>query len=388
MYTWIIIGGGIQGMTAAVHFIEQKLCRPEELAVIDPHEEPMNVWSERTGRIHMPYLRSSFVHHLSSDPFALEKSASSREDFYGRYQRPSLSLFNRFSRRTLEALGCTENWVQGRAASLEKQEEGWTVHLEDGRALQSRYVLAAVGANETPYVPPALQGHASHVFAETSPLEQAAPPAAVIGGGITAAHTALHLAGHMPGLVTLVSRNPLRVRAFDADPGWLGPKKMHRFMEYDYENRRRCIHEARHTGTMTRELYFRLLQAERKGLLHRRVEEPVEAVPHGSSTTLIGSKGTHLGQFHSVIACTGFQQRLPASGLLQPLIETYSLPCAACGWPVLSASLMWQEGLFASGALAELEIGPSARNIAGAQRAARRITAYFQKRQAAELQLR
>jgi hypothetical protein len=49
------------------------------------------------------------------------------------------------------------------------------------------------------------------------------------------------------------------------------------------------------------------------------------------------------------------------------------LPFAPCGYPVVNRYLAWGRGLFVTGALAELELGPVARNISGARRAGERL---------------
>lgn len=56
-------------------------------------------------------------------------------------------------------------------------------------------------------------------------------------------------------------------------------------------------------------------------------------------------------------------------------VRRLGLRCAACGYPVVSPSLAWSDGLHVTGPLAELELGPSSRNIAGARRAADRLVA-------------
>lgn len=48
-------------------------------------------------------------------------------------------------------------------------------------------------------------------------------------------------------------------------------------------------------------------------------------------------------------------------------------PLLARGYPVLDARLRWAPGLYASGGLAELRLGPVARNLIGARRAAERL---------------
>ena len=53
--------------------------------------------------------------------------------------------------------------------------------------------------------------------------------------------------------------------------------------------------------------------------------------------------------------------------------------CAICGYPVVGEDLRWQERIFVTGPLAELQIGPCARNIIGARNVGRRLPALLQK---------
>ena len=59
--------------------------------------------------------------------------------------------------------------------------------------------------------------------------------------------------------------------------------------------------------------------------------------------------------------------------MVEDLIASASLPCAECGFPIVDSKLRWHPRVFVSGALAELELGPVSRNIAGARWAADRI---------------
>ena len=59
--------------------------------------------------------------------------------------------------------------------------------------------------------------------------------------------------------------------------------------------------------------------------------------------------------------------------MIDKLIESGSLPCAECGYPIVDTELRWHPRIYVSGPLAELELGPVSRNIAGARRAGDRI---------------
>ena len=60
---------------------------------------------------------------------------------------------------------------------------------------------------------------------------------------------------------------------------------------------------------------------------------------------------------------------------LDDAIETYGLPCAECGYPIVDRGLRWHPRILVTGPLAELEIGPVSRNHSGAMRAGDRIAA-------------
>jgi lysine/ornithine N-monooxygenase len=76
-----------------------------------------------------------------------------------------------------------------------------------------------------------------------------------------------------------------------------------------------------------------------------------------------------------ILLATGFGKKLPGGKLIKDLVENFDLEVSDfCGFPIVDENLSWgSRGIYVAGALAELEIGPSARNIAGARLAAERI---------------
>ena len=76
-----------------------------------------------------------------------------------------------------------------------------------------------------------------------------------------------------------------------------------------------------------------------------------------------------------VLLSTGFSGYRPGGSFIDQLVESESLPCASCGYPIVNESLCWHDGVYVSGPLAELELGPASRNISGARKAAERIVA-------------
>ena len=74
-----------------------------------------------------------------------------------------------------------------------------------------------------------------------------------------------------------------------------------------------------------------------------------------------------------VLLATGFPSRRPGEGWLDEVIKAHGLPCAECGYPIVDRGLRWHPRVLVMGALAELEIGPVARNLSGAIKAGDRI---------------
>ena len=129
--------------------------------------------------------------------------------------------------------------------------------------------------------------------------------------------------------------------------------------------------------------------------------------------TLRLSNGDSIDHVHEIILATGLGKNVPGHRIVHPLATKANLPLGPCGYPLVDQSLSWKplqqqnnndedddcntnagdndrevtttvtttiipttsSNIFLSGGLAELELGPSARNIAGARMAAERIAA-------------
>jgi len=192
------------------------------------------------------------------------------------------------------------------------------------------------------------------------------------GGGISAGQIALRLLneGHQ---VHLVSRHGLREHQFDSDPGWLGPKFMAGFQrERDFDKRRAMIAEARHKGSVPPDVHQADQRRIKAGELqwHQDAVERIDDDGGGCNVTL--ASGVKLDA-HRVLLATGFASPRPGGALVNQMIASDSLPCAQCGYPIVDQELRWHPRVFVSGPLAELELGPSSRNIAGARRAGDRL---------------
>jgi cation diffusion facilitator CzcD-associated flavoprotein CzcO len=330
----------------------------------------------------MRFLRSPAVHHLDVDPFGLLQWAGKRADRRGRglfappYDRPSLALFNAHADMVIERYGLAARHVQDRVVAIRPRGDGVDLDLAASGTLRAARVILAVGASEAPEWPAwavGLGARVQHVFGDGVAVEEEPGHTVVIGGGISASQVAVRLAeaGHP---TTVLARHAPREHQFDADPGWLGPRHMAAFDADRCEIRRRqFIQRARHRGSVPPDVLRAVERARASGRLVWRVGEVVDARPGDRELALETTAGALRAD--RVLLGTGFQRGRPGGALVDALVTEHGLPCAACGFPRVDATLRWHPRVMVSGPLAELELGPVARNISGGRRAADRILA-------------
>lgn len=387
MYKYVIVGGGVHGITMANYLLQLNKVTQDELLIIDPHAEPLANWQRCTNTISMPFLRSPSVHHLDLNPRSLSSFVKSSQydesaSFLGRLKRPSLSLFEEHCQCLIEDMSLDTCWQQGSVKSISRFGEGWQINLDSDEILYGQKLILAIGNSDKLHWPEwALklkeqqQAQIHHIFEPDLPeLETMKPPFTVIGGGITAVHLTLKLNRLFPEQVTLLKRHPFRVHDFDSDPGWLGPKKQTAFRKTRaYQKRREQIVKARNKGSIPRDLYIKLLHQKRR-YTNLVLDGQVHSTSVGEGMiNLYDNTNQLLQQSRTVLLATGFQSILPGKTWLTPVIEENRLECATCGYPIVTTNLQWGPNLYVMGGLAELEIGPIARNISGARQAAESI---------------
>ncbi|MEM1182741.1 MAG: FAD/NAD(P)-binding protein [Acidobacteriota bacterium] len=378
---WLIIGGGIHGAHLAARLLGDAGVGPERLRVIDPADRLLSRWRTCTATTGMDYLRSSAVHHIDLKPFSLQHFASSRNGrksglFEAPFDRPALDLFNDHCDRVIERFQLADLHIQARAQACTVDCESAAVQLSDGSELEAEHLVLAIGAAEQAAWPewaPRNEPRVRHVFAPGfDSWPTAKETVIVVGGGISAGQIALRLLGE-GHRVHLVSRHPLRQHLFDSDPGWLGPNQMTSFSrERDHDRRRSLITMARHRGSVTPSVWRRLRAATAGGGLgwHEARVEQLDVEAEGLAVRL--STDAVLGADRMLLA-TGFSPSRPGAKMLDDLVDSAGLPCARCGYPIVDSALRWHPRVHVTGPLAELELGPVSRNIAGARRAGDRL---------------
>ncbi len=388
MLDWLIIGGGIHGTHLALVLTQRAGVAPERLRILDPYPTLLARWHACTANTGMTFLRSGAVHHLDLHPEALTRFANEPAGqpycrFIEPYRRPSLDLFHAHAAHLIERAALHTLHIVGRAGGLTRCGDGWRVETAEG-SIAARHVALALGAAEQPHWPAWAQRGCSagapiqHIFAPGFSRADLLPwsHAVVVGGGISAAQTALTLAQQQPGTVTLLTRHALRRHQLDSDPGWIGPKYQAGFQQLsDYAQRRVTIQRARHRGSVPPDVAVQVRRAVKSEQL-RLVQAEVAAAHQDDQgqIRLLLADGAGTLTSDSVMLATGFDPQRPGGAWLDAAIAEWELPVAPCGYPIVNQALCWADGLHVLGPLAELEIGPVARNITGARQAAERIT--------------
>lgn len=243
---------------------------------------------------------------------------------------------------------------------------------------------------------------------------------AVIGGGISAAHKVLELVENKKKQerfkshdsknehhqIHLICRHKLREQQFDThqeymmdneavkrslENGGKGIPSHQRLFSSTtcYKKRRTIILKDRVPGTITPEVH------RGKNGLRNVIENGDVMWNHAdviscTRSSILSSEDTtscrvclklelsngETVTVDKVLLATGFSKVLPGGDLIKcDLVEKAGLKVCedGCGFPIVNEDLSWHDRIFVTGALAELELGPSARNIAGARLAADRI---------------
>lgn len=384
----VIVGGGPHGVHAAVMLQAEGHVRPARLAIVDPAPRLLDRWTRFTASTGMGFLRSPAVHHLGVSPFALVQFAGRKKRdrkrqgrFTRPYNRPSLDFFQRHCAAVVSTHGLSARHRQDRVERLDPGPDAVRVHLASGETWRVGQVVLALGNSDHPRWPEAARGlreaggRVCHVFGDDAPLDPAGLPSnvAILGGGISAAQVALRLA-NTGRRVTVVARHQPRQRQFDSDPGWIGPRYLREFWAIsDYAHRRAILDEARHRGSMPPDVRCRLRAAVDRGDIQWRVAALAGgAVQPDGALRLDLTEGPPL-PVGALVLATGFSSSRPGGALVQQLVDDHRLPVAPCGYPQVGPDLRWHPRIAVMGPLAELELGPTARNLVGARSAAERL---------------
>jgi len=270
---------------------------------------------------------------------------------------------------------------------LENEEHPMQITLASGEQILAKNVIYAGNQtkNRTPrWADAHIKSsslpifHTSDTHKLRSTLESEGKRILVIGGGLSAAHTAIAAAkrGHA---VTIVSRSKLKVKQFDIPAVWMSSIRNMEFSKFyalSTSERYDHIQSVRDGGSITPELYAKLQKevSAQNILLFEKVEVQNANYMNESWEVELTEKRIELGKFDVLILATGKEFSLLNNPLLGALSSEFP-PKMHKGYPILEPTLKWNKKvpLYIMGALASLEIGPDALNLMGGQVAASRI---------------
>jgi hypothetical protein len=379
MTSILIVGAGPAGLACATTLTCQRV--DADVEVVDPSGTWMAAWRRRFAAQDIPNLRSPAVHHPHPDPFGmLGFAAGTGLIASGGTQLPTTDLFERFIDEVIEQRGLTDRVTPTAAIGLRVGADGRPeVRLADGSSRRPDRVILATNARRS-LVPDGLRDAAStEVFADTERANVADTPVGghvvVVGGGLSAAHLAIG-AARRGARVTMLARRRIRVRRFDTDPSWLGPRKRRPFeQEPDAFVRRRTIDTARGGGSVPARVRRELDRCIEAGVIDLRERVEVAGCDAVGSRVRLRCTDDRTLLADVVWCATGGRIDVGLDPLFQALM-TSAPTTVARGLPDLGADLSWPgTGVHVSGFGAALRLGPTAGNLVGQRRAALRIAA-------------
>ncbi len=367
MLDWVVVGGGPHGVCAA----RALQATGAQLRIIDPSGALLDRWSTRARAVAMAWMRSPVSHHLDQHPTELHHFLHRRDNcdvasLARPFLRPMHAAFLRHAKHMIARERLHDAVLPGRVESL--RDDGGCLVVEGASlVLRARRVLLATGSNRVriPHWARPLREEgaaANHVFETGEQLE-----ADIVGGGISAVQRALEVWRRTRQTVRLWSRRPIQIAEFDNDQSLTRARFVGRWSRLEETQRLTFLRKHAVRGTVPPGLWGRLSKAIRRGQvrLHQgpfRVERP------GASRRLILTGAAGAVESRGLTLATGFEPE-GIDGWLRTSVDRLGLPVRA-SLPCLEADMHWGRGVYVSGPLARLRLGPMASNLVGARWAA------------------
>ncbi|SDQ27982.1 FAD/NAD(P)-binding protein [Natronobacterium texcoconense] len=391
MYECVIVGGGIHGTYLIQRLLEDTDLEREEVLIVDPHNRLLASFRRKAAACEMDELRSTFVHHVGTEPFGLEDFAEARgreDDLLptpGYPRRPSLSLFLDYADYVIDRGELESLRRQATVESIRRvADSGDSVVLETAEAgtIRTRTCVLAIGHGDRYHRPAWAEDvdGIAHVWDSEFDPDAPATETVVVGGGITAAQLSTCLAERES--VTLLSRHDLEEAVVEAEPPWINWNHIERHLHRHppgSQARYEVLREARNDATIPPTLLERLESAADDDDLSIRHGAVRSARTVDGDVRLLLENGGCLSAARVALA-TGFDPVFDHP-FVDRVAETLDLERGYRGMPVLDdRTLAWchpdgeRSSIHVSGALAAGTVGPLAGNVAGARRAADRLT--------------
>ncbi|WP_318570952.1 FAD/NAD(P)-binding protein [Salinigranum marinum] len=385
----VIVGGGLHGIHVAAKLLEETEIDHGQLRIVDLNHRLATNFRAKATQCGMESMRSSSLDHVGVHPLELELFAARRNRTDELFEtddyppRPSLSLFLDHVDHVVDRYDLDDLHVRARVTALRESDDRVVVETDEGTLDAHRCVLAIGHGNRytRPSWTTALDGSAvDHVWDRSFDLDHWGR-VVVVGGGVTAAQTALSLSERGAD-VTLLARSGLTERTIEADQRWQRWNHIEQTLHGHppgHRARLRRISRARYDGTVPSYLLRDIEAAVAENELSVVDGDVLRARDdHESGVRLAVTDGRCLRADHIALA-TGFE-----SPFDHPFVERVAaaeeLVRGEAGMPVLDdRTLAWTrpDGVSSSihvvGALAMGSVGPFAGNVIGARLAAAQL---------------
>lgn len=390
----VIVGGGIHGTVLARRLLEETSLDRTAISIVDPHERLLASFREKTRACGMDVLRSTFVHHIGAEPFALEAFAerTGREDelvpTVDYPPRPTLELFLDHATHVIDTAELDSLHLQATVETIRAAPDGSGVRVETTAGpLEARSCVLAIGHGgryRWPDWASTLDG-VGHIWDAVDP-DADVDSTIVVGGGITAGQLACTLSETQS--VTLLARHPLEWEVSEAAPPWINWPHIERQLHVHppgSSERFDTVTTARNAATIPPSLYRRLDSRLEAGTL-TIVQDEIASARSTNGTVRTAVEHDREITADRVVLATGFEPVFEHP-FVDRVATELELARGYWGMPILEDdTLAWQRSdgtstpLYVSGALALGTVGPYAPNIPGARRAADRITRAIEDR--------
>jgi hypothetical protein len=365
-----------------------------DICLVEPREQLLDSFESKARQCGMETLRSTFVHHIAVEPLSLKwfaEGAGREHELVPTENypnRPTLELFLDHARHVIDRRDIEDCHRQSRMTGLSETGDAGRLEVEtDSGTIEARNVVLAFGLGGPPTVPTwgsSLPDDAPlvHVWDDEFDPQMAAKfpgQTFVVGGGITAGQLACRLSEHTD--VTLLPRHDLKIEQAEAAPSWINWRQVEAEIHPlppGSNVRLDRIRRARNDATIPPYVERRLDEARDCGDLEVRRGEITSADATDDGVLVRFADGTTETNVQVVLA-TGLDP-VAEHPLVGSIAESLSLERGENGFPVLDdRTLAWRgsdgadSSVYVSGALAELSVGPFARNIVGARRVAERL---------------